>query len=105
MNNIEPPLSSDGETSNLSGMAVTEFFVVFAVFVAAMLAFGRAGVVTSVLMFLTVFVPCFVVAVLVSRLIPRYRKLPYADLVRRTTRIVAVVGVLMVFGLWYAQRH
>jgi hypothetical protein len=87
-----------------SGAAV-EFVVTLLAFVFVMSATGGAGLLTYVLMFLSIFVTCFVVAVVTSRVISKYRSLPYSDLVVRTTRAVAILGVLMALGLWYGHKN
>lgn len=84
--------------------ALGEFLLVVVVFVLVMSTIGRASPITYVLMYLSIFIPCFIAAILTSRIVPKYRSLPYSDLVVRTTRVVAVLGVFMAFGLWYGQR-
>ncbi len=85
--------------------AAVEFFVTLLAFVLVMSAIGGGGLLTYSFMFLGIFVPCFVVAVLTSRIVPKYRSLPYSNLVVRTTRAVAILGVLAAFGLWYGQNN
>ena len=87
-----------------SGAAV-EFVVTLLAFVFLMSAIDGGRLLTYLFTFLSLFIPCFIVAVVTSRVIPKYRALPYSDLVVRTTRVVAISGVFMAFGLWYGQQN
>ena len=90
--------------SDARGPIAIEFLAVWIAFVIGIAALGRGAILTTVLTYLIFYMFCFAIAVVVARVVPKYRKYSYANLVRRTTRTVAVVAVVVFLSQWYVGR-